>query len=207
MVRNTRATIVGALMLTLLLAAGCATFVESGGVTVRETVVQPAVADSPEEVADLIPIFDDSAVRYDDRIGFEELFVVVGEDEVRTVMGRIRRQFLRPDEGRSELEIMLFYEQTIADLGGTILFRTRSPRSVEIDGESLASYFRKQRTNRGLSTGVADHTQFPGSMNEYLSAVVPFGDGEAYVVIATGRRQPEAAEFRGPRFEIVTVDP
>ena len=188
----------------LLIVTGCATVAAPVG----ETVEAPSgLHAQPQEAADLLPIFADAEVRYDDRIGFEEYFILLSDEEVATVAGTIRRQFCRPEEGRSPLEIIRFYQQTIEDLGGTILYQTRDARSVEVDGETLVTYFRKERLERGLSTYVWDHTQFPGrAMSEYLSAIVPVGDGEAYVVVAAGRPDREVPEFRGARFELVTVD-
>ncbi len=184
----------------LLVSAGCATVVET-----RDVSVTPAAADDPQGIADVIPIFGDSEVRYDDEIGFEEYYVVVSEEEVVTVMGTIRRLWCRPEEGSSPLEIMLFYQEAIEDLGGTILFQTRDAQSIRVEGEDLTSYFSKERLDRGMSTYVWDFYTFPGAMSEYLSAVVPFGDSESYVVIAAGR-DARKMQLRASRFEIVTVD-
>ncbi len=69
------------------------------------------------------------------------------------------------------------------------------------------SYFNKERLDRGLSTYVWDHTHFPGAISEYLAAVVPFDNEDAFVIVAAGRPDREVPEFSGVRFELVTVVP
>ena len=167
------------------------------------TTAEPQTGD----LADRLPVFAESRLKYDDAIGFEEYYVVVGDHEVQTVDGVIRRLFFQPEEGHSPLEVMRFYEGVIADQGGTILFQTRDARDIEIDGESLVTYFNKERLDRGLSTYVWDFTHFPGAASEYLAAVVPFDGKDAFVVVAAGRPDREVPEFSGVRFELVTVVP
>lgn len=153
----------------------------------------------------IVSIYAGSDIRYDDEIGFEEFTFIDGESSVRTVEGVLRRQFCRAPEGRSALEILRNYERAVQDLGGTILFVSRDPRSIEIDGATFSSIFGQNRWDHGLATSHLTHTRFPGNVSEYLAALVPAPDKDVYVVLAAGRGSRGAGEQTRTYFELVTL--
>ncbi len=169
-----------------------------------ETRTEDVADTEVRDYSEIVPVFADVDARYDDKIGVEEYYLVENDSTVRTVTGVIRRQFYRAPEGRSPLEVLHYYEQTIRDMGGTLIFRTRDPRSIEIDGQSFTSYYNKERVDRGMSTYVWDYHRFPGSISEFLAAKISEGDTDVYFAITAGRGSG-GADYSGVRFEIVTV--
>ena len=166
-------------------------------------IVMPAPAQDDGEI---ILIYEGSNIRYDDKIGFEELAFIDGESSIRNVEGTLRRQFLRAPEGRSPLEIIRNYEKAVKDLGGTILFLSRDPKSIEINGMKFKDVFGKNRLERGLSTSHFTHTAFPGEITEYLAGKMSAGDKDVYVVVAAGPGAWAASEHTRTFFELVTLE-
>jgi len=198
----------------LLIASGCRVRVDvadparaARGVAQVATESRSAEdADVKEEklISDIIPIFADSEVKYDDKIGFEEYYLVKSDSTIKSIAGDIRRQFCEAPEGRSPLEIMRYYQRTIEELEGEIIFQSRAPRSIEIDDQSFESYFNKERVSRGMSTYVWDFYRFPLSISEFMAARITENGKEMHVAIVAGRGSG-GAEYQGVRFEIVTV--
>lgn len=157
--------------------------------------------------SDLVPAFAGSEVHLDDRIGFEEYFLVVSESSVNTIAGTIRRQFYAAPEGRSPFEIYRFYLQTIEEMGGEIIFQTREPRSIEIDGQSFISYYNKEkRDHRPSNHRVAwDYYRYDRVLSEYIAAKISKDDADVYLAISAGRGARGPYERLDVVFEVVTV--
>lgn len=198
----------------LLIANGCRVRVDvadparaARGVAQLATESRSAEeADVKEEklFSDIIPVFADSKVKYDDKIGFEEYYLVTSDSTIKAIAGNIRRQFCEAPEGRSPLEIMRYYQRTIEELEGEIIFQSRAPRSIEIHDQSFESYFNKERVSRGMSTYVWDFYRFPRSISEFLAAKISHEGKDMYIAIAAGRGGG-GTEYHGVRFEIVTI--
>lgn len=154
---------------------------------------------------DIISIYSGSEVIFDDRVGFEEMPVVMNESTVSGMEGILRRQWVRAPEGRSPLEVIRNYERAIAERGGEVLYITREPGSVEIDDISLADYFKTNRQDRGLATRVFSYTHFPGEMTEYLTGKLTTPDADVYLLLAAGRGHQAARQSDITFFEIVTL--
>lgn len=154
----------------------------------------------------IIPIYAGSEVRYDDRIGFEAFTFIADASAVRTVEGILRRQFCRAPEGRSALEIVRNYERAVKDLGGSVLFVSRDPKSIEVDGAKFEAVFGGHRVGRGLATSHYTHTAFPGEVTEYLAARVPAAGKDVYVIVAAGPGAWAASEHTRTFFELVTLE-
>lgn len=166
--------------------------------------LSPAVlAEGDDEI---IPIYAGSDIRYDDQIGYEEFSFIAGESGIRTMEGTLRRQFCRAPEGRSSLEIIRNYEKAIQDLGGTIIFVSRDPGSIEIDGSTFGDIFQRNRREYGLATSHMTHTHFPGNVTEYLAAHVPAAGKDVYVIVAAGRGSRGPGEQTRTFFELVTLE-
>jgi len=170
----------------------------------EETEKEDAATADARDYSEIVPVYESVEARYDDKIGFEEYYLVENDSTVQTVEGVIRRQFYRAPDGRSPLEIMRYYQRTISDMGGTVIFQTRDPLSVEIEERGLVDYFNKERVDRGMSTYVWDFYRFPRSISEYLTAKISEDDVVVYISIAAGRGSG-GAEYSGVRFEVVTV--
>lgn len=154
----------------------------------------------------IISIYAGSDVRYDDQIGFEEFTFIADESTVRTVEGILRRQFCRAPEGRSALEILRNYERAVQDLDGTVLFVSRDPQSIEIDGATFGDIFQRNRMDYGLATSHMTHTRFPSNTSEYLAAQVPASGKDVYVIVAVGRGSRGPGEQARTFFELVTLE-
>ncbi|HDR88366.1 MAG TPA: hypothetical protein ENN63_01890, partial [Bacteroidetes bacterium] len=74
------------------------------------------IVTAQEVEKEIIPIYTGSDIRYDDKIGFEELSFIVDESTVQTTEGVLRRLFCRAPEERSPLEIIRNYEKAIKDM-------------------------------------------------------------------------------------------
>ncbi len=199
---------VSAVLLVLAFAGACETVdsgVDQGVAAARERATEQPAEREVTDLSTIVPVFAESRERYDDKIGFEEFELVVAEDAVEPLMGDIRRRFFQPEDGRSPLEISLYYQEFVENEGGTILFQTRDPLSVEVNGEELWHHFSRHREDRGLSTYVWDFTHFRGAVSEYIGAVIPTDQGDLYFAMAAGRGDGSPRQFSGTRFEIVTV--
>jgi len=197
-----------AVLLMMAFASGCETVdisVDDGAAATRERATEAPAEREDTDLSTIVPVFAESRERYDDKVGFEEFELIVGEDAVDPLMGDIRRRFYEPEEGRSPLEISRYYQEFIENEGGSILFQTREPLSVEVNGEEFWHYFSRHREGRGLSTYVWDFTHFEEAVSEYIGAVIPTDEGDLYFAMAAGRGDGSPRQFSGTRFEIVTV--
>jgi OOP family OmpA-OmpF porin len=177
------------------------TATEKAETTASEKAETTATDDSP-----IIPIYSGSDIRYDDQIGFEEFPLIINDSTTQNIEGVLRRVFCRAPEGRSPLEIIKNYESAIKEDGGSILFITRNPKEIEIDGETFNDIFRKNRKDRGLSTYVFTHTDFPKTATEYLAGKLSMTDKDVYIIVAAGPGAWAASEDNRTFYELVTVE-
>lgn len=161
----------------------------------------------PQELEkEIIPIYTGSEIRYDDKIGFEELSFIVGESKLQTSEGVLRRLFCRAPEGRSPFEVVKNYEKSIADMGGTIIFFSRNPKDIEIEKLKFQNIFAKNRKDRGLSTYHYTHTTFPAEITEYLVGKIKLADKDVYTIIAVGHGAWAANEHNRTFYEFITLE-
>ncbi len=154
---------------------------------------------------EVISIYNGSEVIFDDRIGFEEMPIVINDSTVTVMEGILRRQWCQAPEGRSPLEVIRNYESAIRERGGQILYTTRDPGAVEIDDMKLADYFKTNRQDRGLATRVFSYTHFPGEMSEFLTGKITTPESEVYLLIASGIGHWAANQENLTFFELATV--
>ncbi len=154
----------------------------------------------------IISLYEGSSVQFDDLIGFEEFPVVMDNSTVTIVDGIIRRQFCRAPEGRSPLEIMRNYEATIQQMNGEILFRSREPGSVEIDGNVLQTILAAHRPERGLAANVMSYTRFYLNWTDVMTARISMGAKDAYVIIVAGRGEAAARQQDRTFYELITIE-
>lgn len=95
-------------------------------ITVLISSLNPAVLAQNEEV--IISIYKESKVIYDDLMEYDQLPVIINEGELKLVEGNIRRQWCQGPEGRSALEVVKNYENTIKNMRREVLFLTREPQ-------------------------------------------------------------------------------
>jgi len=159
-----------------------------------------------QDAHEIVSLYEGSSVRYDDPIGFEELAFAVSESAVKNVEGNLRRLFCRAPEGRSPLEIIRNYEKAVEDRGGTILFLSRDPKSIEIDGVKFTDLFGQHRMDRGLSTSHYTHTSFPGEVTEYLAGKFRTDEKDVYLLVAAGKGAWAASEDKHTFYELVILE-
>lgn len=153
-----------------------------------------------------IPIYTGSDIRYDDKIGFEELSFIINDSSVQTTEGVLRRLFCRAPEERSPFEIIKNYEKAIKDMGGTVIFFSRNPNGIVIEGEKFKDVFAKNRLDRGLSTSHYTHTSFPSDVTEYLVGKIKFADKDVYTIVASGPGAWAASEHNRTFYELITLE-
>jgi hypothetical protein len=130
----------------------------------------------------------------------------MNENTVTVLEGEIRRIWFENPEGSSPLEIIRFYENSIKNKSGEIFFKTREPKSLSIQGKKLSDYFKTHRIDRGLSTYVFSHTDFPGrGMTEYICGKIMDGTSEVYVIVTSGKGAWAASQQHITFSEIVII--
>ena len=154
----------------------------------------------------ILSIYEGSSVQFEDQIGYEELPVVLDDSTVMVAEGIIRRQFCRAPEGRSPLEIMRNYETAIQQMNGDILFRSREPGSVQIDGIELQTLLATHRPERGLATNVMSYTRFYLNWTDVMTARISMGGKDAYVTIVAGRGESTARQQDTTFYELITIE-
>lgn len=166
----------------------------------------PLVLIAQEEDSGIIPIYTGSDIRYDDQIGFEEFSFIIDDVTVQTTEGVLRRIFCRAPVGRSPFEIIRNYENGMKEMGATVLFFSRSPKEIEIDGQKFSDVFRKNRNDRGLSTYHYTHTSFPSEITEYLVGRISSADKNIYIIVAAGPGAWAASEHNRTFYELITLE-
>jgi len=155
----------------------------------------------------IISIYEGSEIIYDDQFGYDELPVIINEDELKLIEGNIRRQWCQAPEGRSALEVIKNYENTIKNMGGEVLFLTRDPQSIVIDEVYFEDYFQRVRTRHGLaSANQLSHYHFPGEVSEYLVGKLETSDTDIYTIIAVGKGQKALDLGNTIFYELITLE-
>ena len=155
----------------------------------------------------IISIYEGSEVVYDDLMGYDELPVIINEEELKLVEGNIRRQWCQAPEGRSGLEVIKNYENTIKNMGGEVLFLIREPQSIVINEIDFEDYFQRVRTKHGLSNAnQLSHHHFPGEVTEYLAGKLITSDTEIYTIIAVGKGQKALGLGDTIFYELITLE-
>jgi hypothetical protein len=160
---------------------------------------KPPMGERPKASELVIPMFQSAKVEFDDKIGYEEYYIITSSSSVKTIEGTIRRIYATPPDGFSPLEVIRFYQSFIEGKKGNIIYQTRDPRNVKINEKSLWSYFSKERLSRdGVYQGY--YRDMGSSMSEFLVGKIYTDVSELCVVVAAGRVGNTL------RFEIVTVE-
>lgn len=146
---------------------------------------------------DVLDIYAESRVIHDDNIGFEAYPVAVNDSTLKELEGYMRRQFARAPDGRSPLEIIRNYESAILSKGGEILFTSRDPDHVMIDGTELQDHFYMHRIGHTRNYEYM-RIRLVGH-DEYLSARIPGADADVYVALMSGRADNATV------FELITL--
>ena len=165
--------------------------------------VFPLTVFAQENDEGIISIYEGSEVIYDYQVGFEEFPLLVSDDSFRTFEGRIRRQWCQAPDDRSPLEIIRNYQQAIREMGGELLFITRDPQSIEVEGKKLSEYFKYHRLDKNYYTV----DLFPEeTMSEFLTARIETPDATYYLAIASGKGHWAERKDHITYFEIVTIE-
>ncbi len=133
---------------------------------------------------EIISIYEGSRVIHDDVIGFESYDLVDSDSTFHTLEGNLRRRFCIAPDGRSPYEILRNYQSAIENMGGTILYTTREPRSATIEETPLPDYFFQQRIGHNRNYA---YMRFTRQLGDFLSARIPTPEVDVYVALMTGR--------------------
>jgi OOP family OmpA-OmpF porin len=155
----------------------------------------------------IIPLYSGSEIWDDHKIGFEEFPIIINDSTVQITEGIIRRFFCRAPEGRSALEVARNYEKAIKESGGSILFITRKPQTIVINGEKFSDIFSKLMNKEAAYTKSGySRVKLPASATEYLVGKLRTTDKDLYIMIAIGPGDWSERRDKMTFFEIVTVE-
>ena len=147
---------------------------------VEET--RPPIGERPKASNINVPIFKDRKVIHNDGIGLEEYPIVTGSNSVKMVMGVIRRQFFTAPDGHSPLELVMFYKNFVEGYKGKVLYQTREPQLVEINGKTVNSYLHTHRINH-----LSNYNYMATKTSEYSVGVIYTDKSDIYVIVGAGR--------------------
>jgi len=155
----------------------------------------------------IIPLYSGSEIWDDHKIGFEEFPIIINDSTVQITEGIIRRVFCRAPEGRSALEVARNYEKAIKESGGSILFITRKPQAIVINGEKFSDIFSKLMNKEAAYTKSGySRVKLPASATEYLVGKLRTTDKDLYIMIAIGPGDWSERRDKMTFFELVTVE-
>ncbi len=166
----------------------------------------PAAVFADDEYSGILPLYTGSDIRYNDNMGYEKFSFIIGESELYTGEGILTRVFCRAPEGRSPYEVVKNYEEALENSGGTVLFHTRNPKEINIDGKKFSDIFKMNRRDRGLSTYHYTHTDFPNEVTEYLAGKIVGADKDIYILVAAGPGAWAASQHNRTFFELITFE-
>ena len=160
---------------------------------------KPPMGERPKASDLVIPVFKNSKVDYDDRIGYEEYSIPTSGSSVAHVEGTIRRKFCTPPTGFSPLEIVRFYQQFVEGNKGKTLYQSRDPRSVRINNESLWAHFSKQRIPWAGRRSYS-YNELANGLSDFYVGKIYTDVNELFIVVAAGRYKGD------PIYEVVIVE-
>ena len=134
-----------------------------------------------EAEKDIAPIYPGSSCYYDDKIGYEEFFVGVGETsdgkaKIKKVEGYVRHRFCYAPSGRSQLEIVKNYEEAILAKGGMIF-----PESNK--KESVNAFIKKGHPSHYGDK--YEYVQLPSYAGKYFSGMISTDTVDYYICVVT----------------------
>lgn len=151
----------------------------------------------------IVPLYSGSEIWNDHKIGFEEMSVIINDSTVRNVEGYIRRVFSVAPAGRSALEVVRNYENAFKESGWSILFKTRKPQAIVINGKKISDIFTKHRRELGISSS---QSKLPASATEFLSGKLSTTDKDIYIMIAIGPGDWTTSLAQRIVYELVTIE-
>ena len=132
-----------------------------------------------EAEKDIAPIYPGSSCYYDDKIGYEEFFVGVGETsdgkaKIKKVEGYVRHRFCYAPSGRSQLEIVKNYEEAILAKGGMIFPESNKSVNAFIKKGHPSHYGDKY-----------EYVQLPSYAGKYFSGMISTDTVDYYICVVT----------------------
>ncbi len=136
-----------------------------------------------EKEIDIVPTYPGSSCYHDDKIGYEEFFVGVGQTsdgkaEIRKVEGYIRHRFCYVPSGRSQLEIIKNYEEAVLKNGGSVFSTLNKKECVKA--------FMKKGHPKHYQTKY-EYMQLPSYAGKYFSGIIPTDTVDYYVCVVTAK--------------------
>lgn len=80
---------------------------------------------SAQENTEIVSLYKGSKLIYDDPIGFETFYYLTDKTTIKSIEGKIRRQFCSAPEKVSPYEIIKNYEAAMKAKGGTVIYLSR----------------------------------------------------------------------------------
>ena len=141
-----------------------------------------------QENNDIISLYDESKLVYDDDIGFETHYYLTGPNSHEAIDGKIRRQFCKAPEGVSAYEIIKNYEKAIQSKNGTIIHLSRSAKTYkdEETGETIW-FMRKLFANGRLNHGAYSYLQLPNYAQDYVAGKISTAENDIYISVAAAQ--------------------
>lgn len=98
---------------------------------------------SAQENTDIVSLYKGSKLIYDDPIGFETFYYLSDATTIKSIEGKIRRQFCSAPEKVSPYEIIKNYESAMKAKGGAIIHLSRNALRFKDENNEWVWFIRK----------------------------------------------------------------
>lgn len=134
---------------------------------------------------EIISLFEGSKKMYDDNIGFETHYYLAGPSSLKSVDGKIRRQFCEVPEGVSAYEVIKNYEKAIQSKGGEIIHLDREVKRYKIENGEWYYYMRDGFAKARIKHTKIVHGHFVSHLaNKYVVGKISTAENDIYISVA-----------------------
>ncbi len=134
---------------------------------------------------EIISLFEGSKKMYDDNIGFETHYYLAGSSSLKSVDGKIRRQFCKVPEGVSAYEVIKNYEKAIQSKGGEIIHLDREVKRFKLENGEWYYYMRDGFAKARIKHTKIVHGHFVSYLaNKYVVGKISTAENDIYISVA-----------------------
>lgn len=138
-----------------------------------------------QEQNDIISLFKDSRLVYDDNIGFETHYYLTGPDSHKAVDGKIRRQFCELPDGVSAYELIKNYEQAILSKGGSVIYLSEDVKKYQMENGEWYNYMTDGFARARMDHPKIVHGHFVSYLaNKFIAGKIATAEHDYYISVA-----------------------
>jgi len=140
-----------------------------------------------QEPSDIISLYKGSKLIFDDKIGFETHYYLSDKTTVKSIDGKMRRQFCSVPEGVSTLEIIKNYEKAISAKGGTIIYFARDAYRFTDPKTGKRVWFMRDLFTKGRPTRYNQYgyMQLPHEAEDYVVGKIATPAHDIFISVAS----------------------